>query len=282
MPATRRLGIIGSFEMEANTLLDGPEQHIIETPHGCVDVTVGTLAGVSVVQMTRSGSKHPLPPHAVQYRANIAALVALGVTDVVATTMVGSLRPSIPVGTLLLLDQFLDFNKTRRHTYYDPDDFAFVDFSDPYCPRLRDELLRTASVCEQPLVPNGCYVCVEGPRFETRAEVRMYGLLGGDVIGMTNVPECTMAREAGLCYAVLAGVVNLGAGLTGETLSAESFRELRRRHMRIQEHLISTLVARSFATDAPQPRCSCGEAARTQRQGQKYHDDAHSTSNTAG
>jgi 5'-methylthioadenosine phosphorylase len=266
------LGVIGSFEMVGDRLFDDHEPEVVVTRWGSVEINSGHIGGRRVVQLTRAGSRHPLPCHAIDFRANIAALVQSGVTDVVATAMVGSLRPSVPIGSLLLLDQFLDFTKNRAGTYYDDEDFAFVDFTEPYCPRLRRELAAAGgAAAEIGLGTSACYVCVDGPRYETRAEVRMYGLLGGDVIGMTLLPETVMAREAGLCYAAVAGVVNLGAGLSDESLSTGVFLRARNRHMEQMVQLIR-LFATGHLTD-PIQGCACGLPARTQR-----HSRAQQTS----
>lgn len=255
--------------MDGHKLLQNGQLEVIDTPYGSAEVTTGSSNGIDIAQMTRSGSKHPLPCHGINYRANIAALASLGVTKVVATAMVGSLRPSVPPSTLVLLDQFLDFTKHREWTYYDLEDFAFVDFTEPYCPQLRQRLLSIAGEAGIHLNPSACYVCVDGPRFETRAEVQMYSQLGGDVIGMTILPECVIAREAGLCYSVIAGVVNPGAGLASVPLDAEDFLSIRSKHMEDMQYLIQSLIETSSVHKDSEQSCSCGHAARTQRQGKR-------------
>lgn len=259
-------GIIGSFEFGRRGLVRNAEVEYVETAHGTVEAKVGEVGRTKVALLTRPGERHPLSPHAINHRANVAALVELGVEGVLATGMVGSLRPSLPVGTILVLDQFLDFTKHHPCTYYEERDFAFLDFTEPFCPHLRRALLHVADSCGIPAAPCGCYVTTEGPRYETRAEVRMFALLGGDVVGQTVATECVMAREAGLCYAALAGVVNAGAGLTGEALSAEDFLELRTRNLEAMEQLFhDVLSGLSLGSFGPRD-CTCATAPETERQ----------------
>jgi 5'-methylthioadenosine phosphorylase len=259
------LGVIGSFEFGHSGLARIGRRELVETPYGVVEAAIGEAEGARVALLTRPGPRHPLSPHAINHRANVAALVELGVDGVVATGMVGSLRPSLPVGTMLVLDQFLDFTKRHPCTFYDEDDFAFLDFTDPFCPRMRRALVRAAEAAEIELAPQGCYVTTDGPRYETAAEVRMFALLGGDVVGQTISTECVMAREAGLCYAAVAGVVNVGAGLSERALSADDFLAVRTRHLEAMERLFRTLLAGLGGTFGV-PDCTCATAPERERQ----------------
>jgi len=157
-----------------------------------------------------------VPPHRINFRANIAALQAVGVRAVFATAATGALKTELEPGALLVLDQFLDFTRARPLTFFEGEDGEVVhtDMTNPYCLRLRTRLLEAAREEGLAVRKGGTYVCVEGPRFETAAEIRMFAALGGDVIGMTGVPEVVLAREAGLCYAAVAVVTNPGAGLS--------------------------------------------------------------------
>ena len=259
---TPRLAIIGSTGVGVDRLLAHAEPDVVSTPGGDVDVVVGTLDDTDVLFMTRSGRRAPWPPHLVNYRANIAALRARGVDSVIATSVVGSLRPDIPPGTLVVIDQFLDFTKHRPHTWFGDEAFAFVDFTEPYCPRLRKALIAACQSVGAHARAEGCYVGVDGPRYETAAEVRMYGSLGGDVIGMTNIPECIFAREAGLCYAALAFVSNYGAGLSPRAITREENYAATLAHARLVEDVLRTLprflesaaCCAAFAADVQVPR----------------------------
>ncbi|QQR99722.1 MAG: S-methyl-5'-thioinosine phosphorylase [Austwickia sp.] len=202
-------------------LLDARERDI-DTPYGVARVTEGTWHGLPVAFLTRHGAGHAVPPHLVNYRANIAGLKAAGVREIIAVNAVGSIDPGLAVGDLVLIDDFLDFTKGRETTFFDgatPDGVVHVDVTTAYHPDLRRELLQAAADCGQPLRDGGVYAAFEGPRFESPAEVRMAGLLGGSVAGMTGVPEVTLAVEAGLRYAAVALVCNPCAGLTDEPVS---------------------------------------------------------------
>jgi 5'-methylthioadenosine phosphorylase len=256
----QRLGIIGSIEMGGRLrLLQDMQEQVVDTPHGCVKAMIGKIEDTSVVQISR-GSEG-LAAHAINHRANIAALVKMGVTDIVSTGMVGTLNTSIPIGELLLLDQFLDFTKHNQWTFYKDTLFRDFDFTDPFCPRIRTALLNIANEQAINLIPQGCYVGVDGPRFETAAEVRMFAQLGGDVIGMTIVPECIMAHEAGLCYATIAGVVNLAAGLSSKLVAAKDFFAPGALHMRKMTEMM-VVLARAMGTETAlaQKDCKCSEA----------------------
>lgn len=168
----------------------------------------------------RHGKGHSVPPHQINYRANFWALKEVGVEGVFATFAVGSLREDLPVGSIVLLDDFLDFTTQRPKTIF-KDQVVHQDLTTPYSSKLREVLLRAGEDLGLELVKEGCYVCTDGPRYETPAEVRMFGRLGGDVVGMTGVPEVVFANELGLAYAGIAMVTNLGAGLGSGPLSHE-------------------------------------------------------------
>jgi 5'-methylthioadenosine phosphorylase len=262
-------GVIGSFEFGRSGFVEEADRELVETPHGVIEAAIGEAEGVQVALLTRSGPRHPLSPHAINHRANVAALAELGVDGVLATGMVGSLRASLPVGTLLVLDQFLDFTKRHPCTFYDEEDFAFLDFTDPFCPRLRAALVRAAEASDREIAPQGCYVTTDGPRYETRAEVRMFALLGGDVVGQTISTECVMAREAGLCYAAVAGVVNVGAGLSERSLSADDFLAVRTRHLEAMTQLFRTVLA-DLGHASGVPDCSCAVTPELERQRPRF------------
>ena len=215
------LAIIGGTGMY--DLGEPARAEVIVTPYGEAAFFRADLGGEKVVFLARHGAGHSVPPHRVNYRANIWALHALGIREVVATQAVGSMNPDMAPGDFVLLAQFLDFTKARIATFFNGDDGVVVhaDVTRPYCPRLVAALTAAGdpSVCS--LHPDGNYACTEGPRFETAAEVRMLRTLGADVVGMTNVPEVVLAREAGLCYAAICIVCNWGAGMTSDPLTHE-------------------------------------------------------------
>lgn len=217
------LAIIGGTGFSDGLALAGAAEAVVGTPYGAVHVLRGRLGGREVAFLARHGKGHSVPPHRVNYRANIWALWHLGFRRIVATAACGSLRPHIPPGSLALCDQFLDFTRGRPGTFFDGEDgtVRHADMTEPYCPELRRALSAAAAALGVGLRPSATYVCTEGPRFETPAEIRAYASLGGDVVGMTGVPEVVLAREAGLCYASVAIATNSAAGLAGRPLSHE-------------------------------------------------------------
>jgi 5'-methylthioadenosine phosphorylase len=207
------IGGTGISEMAGTPLR--PE--VVETPWGQAEVFMGQGNAEDLVFLPRHGPDHHIPPHRINYRANIKALEQLGVKRVLATFAVGSLHLNVPPRSLVALDQFIDFAHGREGTFFDGGRFglAHTEMTDPYCPGLREQMLAVAAERGLEILPSGTYVCFNGPRFETAAEVRMSAQLGGDVVGMTGVPEVSLARELGLHYAAVALSINWGAGLKG-------------------------------------------------------------------
>ena len=211
-----RVAIIGGTGVYA---IEGRQfkSHIVDTPFGQAQVYLGQGESEDLVFLTRHGLDHSVPPHRINYRANLKALEQLGVERILATFAVGSLQPTIPPRSLVALDQFIDFTHGRETTFFDggSSGLAHVDVTEPYCPGLRERVLALAAERGLEIRPKGTYVCVNGPRFETAAEIRMYAQLGGDVAGMTGVPEVSLARELGIHYAAVALSINWAAGLKG-------------------------------------------------------------------
>lgn len=212
------IAIIGGTGVDA--LLTGSVE-IVRTPYGDAGIIHSELCGREVIFLSRHGADHAIPPHRVNYRANIWALHDLGVREVLATQSVGSMNPAMAPGHFVLLSQFIDWTRGRPATFFDGDDgvVLHVDVSHPYCARMIGSLLQAGAFLGERLHAAGVYACTDGPRFETAAEVRALRLLGSDVVGMTNVPEAVLAREAGLCYAALCIVCNWGAGMTENPLT---------------------------------------------------------------
>lgn len=203
----------GFYDLDA---LENPTQETVDTVWGQARVTKGEWHGIPVVFLTRHGAGHSVPPHLVNYRANIRALADLGVRDVVAVNVTGSIDPTLQPGDLLCLDDFVDFTKQRPVTFFDgstPEGVVHTDVMTPYHPAIRREILDAAATAGHTIRDGGVYACFEGPRFETRAEIRLAALAGADVAGMTGVPEVTLAVEAGLRYAAISLVVNPASGV---------------------------------------------------------------------
>lgn len=255
-----QVGIIGGTGVYDPNWLDNTQRQSVSTPYGPVELTRGELKGrgQAVVFMNRHGAGHVVPPHRVNFRANLWALKAVGVTRVVATHAVGSLNVAMPPGSMVLVDQFLDFTRQRPHTYFDGQDGQVVhtDMTHPYCPESRSRVQEAGQSVDVALVQGGVYVTTEGPRFETPAEIRAFRMLGGDVVGMTGVPEVVLARELGLCFVSLAMVTNFAAGIASTVLTHQEVLEVMRANVgRLREVLLAGLP--SLAQDY---RCSCPPA----------------------
>lgn len=194
----------------------------VETAYGRVALEYSPLAEAEVYLLPRHGRDHAVPPHRINYRANIAALATLGCRTIVATNAVGSLRRAFAPGDFVLPDQFIDCTKNRPFTFFDGEDglVEHVDVSQPYCPGLRDVLQRALRGHDLPVHTPATYLCTEGPRFETPAEIKAYATWGASLVGMTGVPEVVLARELGLCYASLCLVTNYAAGMTANAITA--------------------------------------------------------------
>ena len=210
------VGLIGGSGLEE--FLESSVYRSLDTPYGPVKYIDSEVSGVRVIFIPRHGPGHEYPPHRVNYRGNIYAFRLLGVDKVIATSAVGGIDESLHPGMMVIVDQFIDFTK-RFITFYDRH-VVHVDVSRPYCPAINRILYRVGRDLGVRVRLGGTYVCTEGPRFETPAEINMFRLMGATVVGMTNVPEVVLAREAGLHYSLISIVTNYAAGMQ-ERVSAE-------------------------------------------------------------
>lgn len=177
--------------------------------------------------LPRHGPGHGIPPHRIDYRANIAALKSVGVRTIIATSAVGSMNRRFRVGELGLVNQFLDFTKGRQGTFYD-DTVAHTDMTNPYSREVNKLVLRAAKSLGLRVHDGLVYVCAEGPRYETAAEIRMFRLLGGDVVGMTGVPEVVLANEMGISYVSVVIATNWAAGIQEKVSHEEVMRVMKK------------------------------------------------------
>lgn len=200
------IGMIGGSGVYRADMMEESIRREVATPYGRVSLVVGDFEGKKIAFVARHGEKHSTPPHMVNYRAHIKAFEILGVDRVIATCAVGSLRDDYAPGGIVVPDQFIDFTKRRDYTFYD-DEAVHLSMADPFCDEMRATGLGALRSLGFEHKDKGTYVCIEGPRFSTRAESRMFRTFG-DIIGMTLVPECQLARELGMCYLCLAMVTD--------------------------------------------------------------------------
>ncbi len=250
------MGGSGLYDIEGLTSV---KEFSVETPFGAPSdvITVGTLGGIRVAFLSRHGRGHLLNPTTINYRANIYALKSLGVSRVISVSAVGSMKESIRPGDIVLPDQFIDLTKRRVSTFFDDGVVAHVAFGEPICAELAQALLVSGERVGATLHRGGTYVCMEGPQFSTKAESRLYRQWGVDVIGMTNMPEAKLAREAELCYATLALVTDYDCWHeTEEAVTVEAVLGTLRRNVALAKRLLPVLMP-SLAQPSG---CSCQRA----------------------
>ncbi len=270
------LGIIGGsglYNLEEFKLTGS---FSLNTPFGkpSSEVKLCEYEGRKVAFISRHGEGHSYPPHLVPYRANLWALREVGVNRVLAVSAVGSINRDYKPGDFVLVDSFLDFTKERASTYYEGrfskkvegnDEVArllnegkvvHIDVSEPYCPQIRKELSEVLRKLGLEFHYGGVYVCTEGPRFESVAEIKMLEKLGGDVVGMTGYPEVVLARELTMCYASLCVVANPAAGISQNRLTSDEVIEL----MKNREKDIETILKEFIRYLSESRTCGCKNA----------------------
>lgn len=251
--------VIGGTGVYNSEILENIKNLDLENSYGKVRLTVGEYRGKSIAFLPRHGALHSIPPHLINYRANIWALKELGVKKIISTAAVGSLNKEMEPGAFVLVDQFIDFAKGRPSTFYEGGEkgVLHVDLSQPYCPYLRQVILNCSQQLKLQLHEKGTYVCTEGPRFETPAEIKMFSIWGGDLVGMTNVPEVVLAREAGICYATVGMVTNFAAGISPQALTHSEVVET----MKNNSENIRRLIMKTLEEITVESSCSCIFAA---------------------
>ncbi len=254
-----KLGIIGGSGLYGMEGLEILEETKLETPFGePSDLYVqGRLSGVPVVFLPRHGRGHRLLPSEVNYRANIYGMKQLGVQKLISVSAVGSLREEIVPGHIVVPDQFIDRTKgIRASTFFGDGIVAHVGFADPVCPLLSRQLADAAESVGAVTHRGGTYICMEGPAFSTRAESHMYRELGGDIIGMTNLTEAKLAREAEICYGVIALSTDYDCWHAGhDDVTVEAVIRIIHQNVALAQRIIQQVVSKSLDDG-----CSCGDA----------------------
>jgi 5'-methylthioadenosine phosphorylase len=263
MDARQPVGIFGGSGFYS--FLDEVEEVPLATPYGppSAPVRLGTIEGVPVAFMPRHGDEHTLPPHRINYRANVWAMREVGVRRIIGPSACGSLKPELVPGTFVICDQFVDRTHARESTFYDGPQTAHVSAADPYCADLRAVLAKAAADEGIPVAEKGTVVVMQGPRFSTRAESRWYAASGFDVVNMTQFPECWLARELELCYANVSLVTDYDVGLEGmphiEPVSADADFGV------FSDNLdrLRALLFRALPRVGPQPDDACAAALKS-------------------
>lgn len=244
------LAIIGGTGLTQLSNLESTRRQVVRTPYGEASgpLTFGKLNGRDVIFLARHGYGHTIPPHAVNYQANLWALHAQGASKIVSVASVGGIRQDLVPGALAVPQQILDYTYGRKHTYFDGPEHpvTHVDFTHPYCEVLRGRLLESAKGIGQPMVDGGVYATTQGPRLETAAEIDRLERDGADMVGMTGMPEAGLARELGMRYAAVAVVVNhaAGRGESSEGIRLDQINAVLRSSMVKVRALLQKLVER--------------------------------------
>lgn len=256
--AQAEIGIFGGSGLYS--LLEGAREETVETPYGApsAPVTLGEIEGRRVAFMPRHGKHHDFPAHAVNYRANVYAMKSLGVTRIIGPGSCGSLQRDIEPGDFVVLDQFVDRTRARRDTYYDGPITTHVSPADPYCPEMRGTVIGVLDSLGFRFRPTGTQVIIQGPRFSTRAESKWFSSNGWHTVGMTQYPECMLAKELEICYTGIALVTDYDVGLEGEAgieaVTADTVLKVFKENISRIQQLIFTLVPRIPAERG----CACG------------------------
>ena len=230
------------------------ERETVDTEYGSVEVTLMSINDKKVAFLPRHSAGHSVPPHKINFKANIMALKKIGVTQIIATNAVGSLDLNVGPGSFVIIDDFLDFTVNRERTFFD-DKVVHMDMSEPLCNRLRNVILSNADCVSGGLVDGGTIVCTEGPRFETPAEIKFFAMIGGTVVGMTSLPELVLAREAEMCYASISIVTNYGTSISPNPLSMEEVYDI----MEVKKQELINLLLKTI-DDLENEDCICHHA----------------------
>jgi 5'-methylthioadenosine phosphorylase len=258
---TGKIGIIGGSGLYAMAALENVREIEVTTPFGPPSdaYIVGTLHGRDMVFLPRHGRGHRLPPSAINFRANLYGLKALGVEWVIAVSAVGSMREEIQPGHLVIPDQFIDRTRSRVSTFFE-ELTVHVTFADPVCAVVANALHQAAAATGATVHFGGTYLCMEGPQFSTRAESRLYRQWGVDVIGMTNMPEAKLAREAELCYATLALATDYDCWhISAADVDIGAILAILQRNVQLAQDVITRTVPQLQGTRT----CLCSTALQT-------------------
>lgn len=251
------IAIIGGTGMYDADMIGDATEVSPATPYGEASgpITVGTFMGRRTAFLARHGKGHTIPPHMINYRANIDALRQLGVRRVFAPSAVGSLREEVRPGDLALPSQFIDLTRTRAGSFSDRGRVIHISMADPFCPELRKCAAGAASGAPGALHDGATYVCIEGPRFSTRAESALFRSYGAHVIGMTLVPECQLAREARMCYASISTVTDYDVWADRPVSASEVARVISENARAVRD-----VLAGAVAAVPAEPSCACAAA----------------------
>ena len=254
MRDSAEIAIIGGSGLYDQDLLEDSREVKVHTPYGRTSdlITLGNYGGKKIAFLPRHGRGHLIPPHKVNYRANIWALKELGVKRILSSNACGSLSQEHWPGDIIVLDQFIDRTKSRPSTFYEEGQVCHVSVADPFCPELGRLLVKEARSLGIRVYDGGTYVCIEGPRFSTRAESELFRQWGANVVGMTVFPECVLAREAQICYGSIAMVTDYDVW-AGIPVNVEEILSVMRANVDKAKQLFGAVIGKI----PDKPQCNC-------------------------
>ena len=246
-----KIAIIGGTGVTSMPGMTVHHREMVKTPYGSPSCPLihGELQGVDVIFLARHGRRHTIPPHLVNYRANIKALHEIGVTHTIALAAVGGISDDCVDRAIVIPDQIIDYTYGRAHTFHSGtrDKFDHIDFTEPYAPSVREQLLVAAKQAGVPHIPTGVYGATQGPRLETAAEIQRMERDGCTIVGMTGMPEASLARELGIEYACCAMVVNRAAGKSNTGISFSDIEANVRGSVESVQKVLAEAVSRGFS-----------------------------------
>lgn len=236
----KKIGIIGGSGLENITFLSFYGEEFIETPYGrpSCKYKIYNNDDVMVYSLSRHGDNHRFAPHQINYKANIYGFHLAGINEILSFSAAGGINLNYKSGDLVLTDDAIDNTVRGNITFYERAGYVVhIDMSQPFCPSIRQKLKESANLCGIKLIENGTYICTDGPRFETPAEIKMYRAWGADMVGMTLFPEVTLSKEMGICYANISLITNAAAGVEGcrKLTSDEVIEEAQRSALKISQ-----------------------------------------------
>ncbi len=253
------IGLIGGTGIYDSGILNDKKEIKVHTPYGEPSdfITIGEFCGKTIAFIPRHGKKHRIPPHRINYRANIWILKELGVTRIIAPSAVGSLQKEFHPGDIAIPDQFVDFTKKRQYSFYDGGEVCHISAFDPFCSELKELAFQEANNLGYAVHKNVTYVCIEGPRFSSKAESNFFReVMKAHIIGMTLIPECILAREVEICYVSIATITDYDAWTDSE-VSSDKIMETLQKNIDKTKKLLGKLIP---TISNKRIKCRCGNA----------------------
>lgn len=259
------IGIIAGSGLQELGCEEIVETITLETPFGEPSdlYRICSISGAKAAFLPRHGIPHHIPPHKINYRANIWGFKKLGIRKVISINAVGGIKEGLKPGVIVIPDQVFDMTHGRENTFFDKDEVVHIDLTEPFCKGLRELLFCAAENIGIPLVRSGTYACTNGPRLETGAEIRYFSTIGADIVGMTVMPEASLAREAEICYASISVVTNYAAGISKSKLTTEEVIDTMRSSIQKIGLLLKEFIL--LSQERGSVECLCQEALKGAR-----------------